>query len=170
MKKLPALIYLGVLAAALAVIFSLGPELPEKVATHFNFAGRPDGWMTRGQAVWSFAAFAVGISAFVPALSFVIRFLPSGSLNVPRKDYWRSPENYPTACAYLLQWSFGIAALSAIFVLGCFLLLVRANQISPPALNSAAMWSLAGIYLSSLAIWIVRLMRYFSVTTQESEA
>lgn len=162
MKKLPGLAYLTILAAALAVIFLLGPRLPEQVATHFTVAGTPDSWMTRERAVWSFAAFAAGISAFIPALSFLIRFLPADLLNVPRKDYWRLPENYPKACEDLLRWSFGIAALSVIFVSGCFLLLVRANRISPPALSSATVGGLAAIYLGVLAIGIVQLTRHFS--------
>ncbi len=169
MKKL-LLVYLVVLAATLAAIFFLGSQLPDRVATHFNGAGSPDGWMPRGTAMWSSSAFATGFSAFIPALLFFIRFLPGRLLNVPRKEYWAQPDNYRRACAFLFRFSFWIATLCALFVCGCFVLLVQANRFNPPALNSAAMWFLAALYLGSLVMWTVGLLRFFSAATPPDPA
>ena len=51
-----ALVFLGFYAAFVAYVVTSSAALPERVATHFNGAGRADGWMSRsGHMGWAVA-------------------------------------------------------------------------------------------------------------------
>jgi hypothetical protein len=64
------------------------PRLPERLATHFNVAGAPDGWSSRGSflTVWIVTLAVMGV--LFPGLRLLVRILPARFVNVPRRDYW----------------------------------------------------------------------------------
>ena len=61
------------------------------VASHFDFAGRPDAWMTRSQ-FWQWAVLVeIGFPLFFVALGYGIRFLPVNQFtfrNIPNREHW----------------------------------------------------------------------------------
>ena len=50
-----AVIWSALVLGAVADLAVHYPRLPEKVATHFNESGRPDGWSTRRSYVWTWS-------------------------------------------------------------------------------------------------------------------
>ncbi|MFO7733929.1 MAG: DUF1648 domain-containing protein [Candidatus Aminicenantes bacterium] len=113
-------------AANLVLLFLIGsfihswyPRLPERIPTHFDFAGNPDGWSGR-EAFFALAAFP-----FVMTLVFyaLIRFLPRIArdprrLNIPHKEeFFKLPEEKRQVYWDLLREFFAglMAALNLLF-------------------------------------------------------
>jgi uncharacterized membrane protein len=150
----------GVLVACHVHWMSL---LPERVATHFDMAGRANGWMTREQHGWASLATHLGVAGFIVGLCAFMHRLPPGTLNLPNKDYWRTPERYPVVCAILREWSRWLATVMLVWGTLMDRQLVLANQVVPPRLDSTAVWILTGCFLAAVGaavIWLlVRFLR-----------
>ncbi len=132
--------------------------LPERVATHFDAAGRANGWMTRGQHGWASLATHLGVAGFIVGLCAVMHRLPPGMLNLPNKEYWRTPERYLEVCAFLREWSRWLAAVMLVWGTLMDWQLVLANQVVPPRLDSTAVWVLTGGFLAVVlgaVVWLI---------------
>ena len=136
------------------------PLLPERVATHFDLQGQPNGWMSPEQHVRFLLGFGLGLAVFLAELCHLIRFLPSRFLNVPNPEFWRSPEHYPVACGIVARWSWLVAAFQLIFLGLLNDSLVAANQLSPPRLSTAGLYFPTGIFLCGLAVLVWGLFRF----------
>lgn len=83
---------LCLVVAAVQAIYTIAiyDFLPPRMATHFDLAGNPNGWMSRMAGVWGLYAFGVG-GAFC---CWLLRFLPasmiSGMENVSKEEQIRS--------------------------------------------------------------------------------
>ncbi len=64
------------------------PRLPERLASHFDASGTPDGYASRSEfmLVWIFAIVLVNVTPLI--LGPLIRKLPSRFVNTPNRDYW----------------------------------------------------------------------------------
>ncbi len=157
-------IWLASLTVFLMTLAASAAWLPERVATHFNWAGEADGWMSRSKHLMAFGAFGVLFSAFFIGIFYSIRFLPPSLLNVSNPEYWRSPEHYPEACRFMFQQSFFVATIASVFVTGLNLLVVRANLPKEPSMELTPTLILGGVFLASMLIWVIRLIRFFGKT------
>lgn len=158
---IPRLILLLTAILFILSVFHFGAALPARVATHFDGAGLPNGWMTRSAHLLSFSMLGLGSSLFILVLTALMRFLPASMLNVPHADYWRSPEHYPEACAYLHRHSYGFATLLLLWFGALHVLIVEANRHTPPRMNSDALWILMPGLLVAVAVWAFTLIRHF---------
>ena len=168
-RLLPILL---VLAAAVFVIthFMWIAQMPERVASHFNAAGKPNGWMTRGQHSGFMLLFGLGEPAFVLTLIWAMKFLPANLLNVPKPDYWRAPENYPKACAIMLTWAQTLAVAMLIWNTFFNRLIIKANLISPPHLANTDIWPLTVVFVIMIAGSIAWLIWRFRQTDDATPA
>jgi len=76
-----------------AFIMSTTASLPEPVASHFNAAGMPNGFMSHKDYLGFMLAFAAGVPALIVLSFFLLLRLGSGAINIPRKEYWLSAQN-----------------------------------------------------------------------------
>ena len=137
------------------------PSMPDPVASHFDAAGRPNGWMSRSSFVTSMAIFGLVFPLFVVGLSFVARFLPDSLQNIPRRAYWLAPERRNETFAYLLHHSLWFACMALCFVIGIYFSVIQANHQQQAALSPAFIISLAGAFLAGTIIWGVSMLRRF---------
>jgi serine/threonine-protein kinase len=158
----PVLILVLLYLSFVACLLVSGPFLPERVATHFDGAGRPNGWMSRNGHLLFTLGLGTGLPFVMVGTSFLVRYLPSGMINIPRRDYWLVPERRGAACAYLLRHSLWLGCLTVAFVLCIHLLILESNTGGKPRLSSPTILGLAGGYVAGLACWIVTLFRHFS--------
>jgi serine/threonine-protein kinase len=157
--RLPAIVW--ALCAAAGVLMALEPGLPERVATHFSWSGRPNGWMPASGFRAAGALFVVGFSGFFIALLYCIRFFPPETLNVPNPGYWRSPEHHREACDIVFAHSFWLAAIAALWAGLLHLLVYRANRSSPPHLEGGGILLLSvGFFAAMLAATVPLLLRF----------
>lgn len=137
------------------------PRLPERVASHFDAAGRPDGWSTRG----SFVGLMLGMTAFNAAVFLlieqVVRRLPPKWINLPHKEAWLAPERAQRTRdrlgAHLL--AMGLATVVLLDLLSAMTL--ATNSGAAPRLGNGAWILLAGFVAVTLAI-VVRMLVVFA--------
>jgi uncharacterized membrane protein len=137
--------------------------LPERIATHFDGEGRPNGWMSRsGQH--GLLAIHLGMAGFIVCIGAVMHLLPPTALNTPQPAYWRKPENFRIACEFVRQWTRWFA--SALLVWGTVMdrQLVLANLQSQPRLDMSATWLLTAAFLATTAVAVVWMFRFLAKT------
>lgn len=139
-------------------------QLPEKVASHFDAAGQPDGWMSKTK----FLAIMLAVHGFVVVTMLfvgrVMRYTPVSLLNFPNRDYWLAEQRREATIAETENMMAWIAAGSAIFIDVMFWFALEANLDQGQELNSTATWIAVGILLVWLfAFLFVRLRKYYRV-------
>lgn len=148
-------------AIFLADLLVTAHALPDRIAVHFDAAGNANGWMTRSQHIFTELAFGTGLSLLFTGIFYAIRFLPPSIINIPNRDFWLAPERRAETNERLLTLSFWLASLVVIFFLAIHHLIIAANAISPPRLDTkTGTIALAG-FLAGMAIWIIALYRRF---------
>src|SRR6266700_2628152 len=73
------LLYFGLLVS---LAYSAG-ELPERVATHFDAGGQPNGWMSRHGHIIFILLLGLALPLLVAGSFFCLRFFPGRGINVP---------------------------------------------------------------------------------------
>jgi hypothetical protein len=156
----PWLFVLAVAAAA-AYVWLSSQSLPPVVASHFGASGAANGFMRRDAYAW----FMVALTAVIPAL---LVFLPGAAMssprariNLPNRDYWLAPERREETLAYLRGTTRRFGYLLLGFLAYAHWLVVRANAVVPPRLDSA--WFIGGlvVLLLACALWIAGMFRRF---------
>lgn len=133
--------------------------LPERVASHFNGAGRADGGMPRQQHTVLMLLAGVGLPGLVLLMGWGARFFPPSAFNAPNADYWRAPENYPVACGMMLGWSVWLALVLQVWMTVMNYQIVLANRRMPPSLPAGdVLWPAAVLLLVVVlsVVWLVR--------------
>ena len=120
-------------------------QMPDRLATHFDAVGRPNGWMSRSSHGGLMISTALGVPGLIVLLSFLIHRLPPAVVNLPNASYWRRPENFPQACAVMRNWSLWLASGTILWMTFLNYQLVRANLSSPPRLDAGGTWVLGGM-------------------------
>ena len=162
MKKHSSAITLGLLVAAFVCLLAVtSPDLPSRVASHFDGTGQPNGWMSRSSYLIFTAAFGMGLPAVVVLGFLVLRRLPSDLINIPRRDYWLAPERRLATVTGLFRRSLWLACLLVAMMLGVHLLVVHANNQVPVRLSTPMILGLIGFFLTGIAAWILSLFRHF---------
>lgn len=153
------------LSATFALFLTLSTStLPPLVATHFNSYGRPDAWMRSSSYVAFFTAAGIGVPVIIVAAFFMVRWLPAGLVNIPRRDFWLTSERAPETHRYLLVRGLWLGCMMLLFMLAVHYAVVRANQLAPPHLAPQNIFVPMGIFIMALVIWIATFLRHFAGT------
>ncbi len=135
------------------------PQLPAQVASHFDAAGRPNGWSSKS-AYFALQAFIVLVVAICfAALPAWIERAPARLVNLPNKDYWLAPERRAATMARVasaLTW-FGCAGL--IFTLVVTSLVIDFNLGRERALPAVPIWALLG-GIAVCTVWLILRVLY----------
>src|SRR5262245_40603264 len=90
--------------AALVQLGWVASLMPEVVATHYDGAGNPNGWMSRtGMVGFHLGMLGVTALAFV-GLPVALRRMSSTLINIPNREYWLAPERRAATLAALQDW------------------------------------------------------------------
>lgn len=159
-----SIVALTALAIALAgVVLSLvlaSQQLPLRVASHFNGAGMPDGWMPRNSYLWSMAGLALGMSVFLVGIFYSIRYFPPNTINLPNRDYWLAPDRRQETFGIIFRGGVWLATLQEVLVIGIHLLIVAANASQPVKLSSHV-WLLLVAFVLVVVCWAYCLIQRF---------
>ena len=158
------------LALAIGVMVSTS-WLPERVATHFGIAGRPNGWMTRTGYLVFTAAFPLLLAAFFAGITALIKVLPARFVNIPNRAFWLAPERRATTTVRIRHWLAGLLCLMTLFFAGLHVLTIVANRSAPPQLPMGGLLLLVIVFLLALMIWLsMFLMRFAEIHTAEKSS
>ena len=136
------------------------PKLPDLLASHFDGAGRPNGWMPKPM----FFGFNAGVMLLMflifGVMPRLLRNFPVSLINLPNKDYWlaesRREESFGALAGYLNE----IGAASMILILAVTHLAIRANLARAP-LDSRTVWVLLAAFAAVTFIQIARMLLRF---------
>jgi uncharacterized membrane protein len=162
------LAFLALLVSQIAVVAALvitSHRLPLRVASHFNSAGTPDGWMSRAAYLWSMFGIMLAITLLLIGTFYSIRFFPCSTINLPEKEYWLAPDRRNKTFDAIFRAGVWLATFQTVFFLGMHLLVVAANASQPVMLSSHVWFLLAGFLLVVMA-WSIVLIQRFRRTTE----
>jgi uncharacterized membrane protein len=137
------------------------PLMPETMASHFDGAGRPNGFQSRTEFFGLTAVMLVLMAAVFIGLGSLIRVFPARWVNLPHRDFWLAPERRESTFDFIgrqTEW-FGVATL--LLTLLVVQAAIEANLTPEPRLDSGSMWITIGLYFAYVAVWLVRYLRYF---------
>jgi uncharacterized membrane protein len=147
---------LGIVALQAIVYY---PQLPAQLASHFDAAGRPNGWSSKS-AYFALQAFIVLVLTLCfAALPSWLERAPARLLNLPNKDYWLAPERRAATMARVasaLTW-FGCAVLAFIVVVTS--LVIDFNLGHRRVLPATPIWALLGGIAVCTVVLVLRLGR-----------
>lgn len=105
-----------ILAQALYV-YSIYDTLPERIATHFNLDGVPNGWMGRFWGIWGTVLISGGITLLLWALPRIPGLTISGTENASEADKQKAKEKMS-----LILACFSILHLAVFFIVDLYII------------------------------------------------
>ena len=138
-----------------------GMQLPERIATHFNGSGEPNGWMSRSANQTLMLIFGFVFPVFMIGLLYATRFLPPYLINIPHRQYWLAAERKTETSDYLVRHSLWLACLMVGLVIGIQYSIVEANRQTPPHLSLTVFLQVMAPFVVGTAIWALVLLRHF---------
>ena len=136
-------------------------NLPERVATHFDLSGQPNGWMSRSTHLVFIGGFGLVLPLVLVGVCFALRFAPDSSINIPNRAFWLAPERRAETIAFVFRHSLWLACGTVAFVTGVHLLIVQANRQTPVQLPLAPILAWAGCLIVGIAVWAGLMLRHF---------
>jgi tRNA A-37 threonylcarbamoyl transferase component Bud32 len=153
----PAVIFGMLYLFYLCNLFSSARYLPERLATHFDYDGRPNGWSSRS---WFF-----GFAGALPLVLLTVFWLASQTakwcpilVNIPRRDYWLAPERRAETACLIFRRFLWLACFQILFFGTLRTLLIFANHATPPRLLPGPIVGLIIAFLLTVMIWVISLM------------
>jgi hypothetical protein len=159
--RAPLMLLAILLLGTLGLLAFGGARLPDTVATHFNGAGEPDGWMgLRTHLIWS-SIFGLLFPLFPLGFSALCLRLPRQWINLPHRDYWLAPERQGETSRWMVRHMLWLGCVLASLHLGIQGMLLAANLHAPPRLEGSMVLGMTGGMLAALATWLMVLWRRF---------
>ena len=145
----------------LAQIAYFYPQLPEKVASHFNYLGEADGWMSKTE----FTIFQVILLGVILATTSLIPLLfnklPDSLINIPNKSYWLAPERRAQSILKLAIVTDNLRIALLLLFLGINYFTFQANITGATLSNGT--WLILGVFLIYTIYWTIGLRKTFRV-------
>ncbi len=160
MRRFALTLFFAVTLGSIGIAIRQYSALPQRVASHFNNAGQPDGWMSRDAHTLS----QVGITLFIALLFFTLAMflprLPDRFINLPHRDYWLAPTRRGETFAWLSSALLWLGAALQIFLGWVFSEVARANLSAQPALKINSLWLQVSLAIIIMCLVITLLMRF----------
>lgn len=162
MRKSPAsLVFLLVLAGAAVFVWSTSGLLPEHVASHFNAAGQPNGFMPREAYTRVMLVLVLLAPLLVVLLPRFALNVPGARINLPHRDYWLAPERRADTVRRLQEQMTHFGTLLALFLCYVHWLVVGANQATPPVWPNMPFFAGLAVFLAVATGWSLRFVAGF---------
>ncbi len=160
MHRTLSFVLAGLIACSAAIVVVTSGGLPERVATHFAFDGRANGWMSRDAYAWMMGILALVLpfGVWLPA-SWLARRWPN-LVNVPFRDYWLAPARREATFARLEKMGMGMALLSAGLMAAMHVELLEANRGTPPTAGDGMAWVTGAFVVAIVAIIVTTAWRF----------
>jgi uncharacterized membrane protein len=151
------LVFLGFLQAR-----NFANAMPGVMATHFGALGSANGWQTKGQ-FFIVEIVMLGVCLLIGfGIPFIISKAPPSLINLPNKDFWLAPVRRDHTLAVLRMQMAWFACALLTFLIVVNQLVFNANQSVPRHLNGPQFTIALIAFLGFTAVWIIRLIGYFS--------
>ena len=158
MRTTASLLLMLLVAAGAAHMLYIYPLMPETVASHFDLAGKPDGWSSKASFITVYAVVLAIVAATVYGIALLLPKMPTNMINMPYRDYWLAPERRDESLAATRQSLLWIGVATLAFLIATMHLAYRANVGLQKGLGIEfwillCMFSLAMLWT---ALWILK--------------
>ncbi len=138
------------------------PLMPVKMASHFNAAGRANGWMPKEGFFLLY-----GLAVILMSVTFIIvpRYLlklPDSMINLPHKSYWLAAGRRHETCAMIARYMTNAGNLTIALLLCIFQMTFAANREKESGLPEY-MWLPIAVFAVLMGVWCVRFIRAFRI-------
>lgn len=164
----PALLIAVLSAVFVGTLVRDAGRLPERVATHFDWRGHPNGWMSSQGYLAFMAVFGLVFPLIPVALCLLLRFLPDSAINLPHREYWLAAERRGETAGYLVGRMLWLSCMMSGLTIVLHQLTVEANHRVPPQLPNAV-WVYLPVFLLGVFLWMFALVRHFRLPKANSE-
>jgi len=157
MRKLLVIVFL------VSLVFSAVSHLllPDEVATHFGWGGRPDSWGPKG--VYTMLLVTADVIIFLICFFLLVLFAktPKRWINLPNKDFWLSEKNIATTRNKVSNQmlEFGVAII--VFIDFVKALSLKANLSDPVRMDERQFFVGFGALMVFAVVWCVRIFLSF---------
>ena len=162
--RLPAIVLTVLILCYLAYMAYSASLLPERVATHFDTSGQPDGWMSRSGYLIFMGALGIGAPLITVFTALISKYIPYKLINLPNKQYWLLPEHREQTYLYMTCLLLWMGCLEVIFFAGIHFLTIEANRAQPLELNMERFFILMGSFAAIIVLWLIVLIYHFKKT------
>lgn len=136
------------------------PQLPERVAIHFNVSGQADNWTERTWACRIFLGGFAVMALFFGGLALLLPRLPTSLINLPAKDYWLAPERREQTRASLTRSLLWLGNLTLLLMIVEEHSVFRVN-LSGRQLSGALFWLPVVFYMAAVLLLVIKLLLEF---------
>jgi hypothetical protein len=152
-NNISMIVFIFVELFVVTYILSTTGALPENIASHFNGAGLPNGFMSQKGYLIFMLVFAVGIPSFViGSMSIVLRKAQS-KINIPNRDFWLAPERRQKTILFINNHISWLGSFIALFIAYVHWLLIKANSTQPVQLSNELLFIGMGVFLVVILVW-----------------
>lgn len=159
--RAPLLVLLALAGLGAISLAWSAQELPPQVASHFGAQGKADKWMSKSDYLKSMGVIGLVIPIFLVGVGSMTKMLPSGSLNIPHREYWLSAERRADTNRYISGHMAWLACVALFLLLSIHWLVVEANRAAPAVLSNL-IWLLLIAFFGGVATWLFVMVRHFS--------
>jgi len=135
-------------------------NLPATVASHFDGAGNPNGWMSKSTFVIFEAVLLLLVISEFTLLPRLIEKMPDSLLNIPNKSYWLSEDRRAETFAIIRNYFEWFSVMLLVVFLAINQLVFRANIIRENLSDKEA-WLIIAVFLIFVVVWLISLVRKF---------
>lgn len=160
-KSLLKLILFIVLAVLIGEVYYYYPLLPQKMATHFDASGKPNGWSDKSTFFLLWLGILAGVLGILGVISIWLDKMPVALFNLPNKEYWFAEERRAGTFGLIRKYMNLINLSTAIFLLLMLHLTILANLKPKPALGSE-FWLIFIVYFIGVVGLSLYILMYFS--------
>jgi uncharacterized membrane protein len=153
-------VFILLLLFAVGFVIGTVPDLPPRVASHFDAAGQANAFMSRSGYTRFVLCLVLGLPTVVVAILTAV-YSRAGDLKLPNRDYWLAPQRIDRTRAFLV--AHGVWFGSLLVILACFIhwLELTANREQPPHLSNSLFAGVMIAFLLATAAWVAALMVAF---------
>jgi uncharacterized membrane protein len=161
-RHLPAIVFLILVASVAGGITMMWPHLPDRLATHFNAAGEPNGWSSKDQLLRLLLTQLAPFLVMFVAAGW-LRRLPDRFVNLPNKDYWLAPVRKENTLVAIRDWTRWF--LIVVFAVLAFMVveMLRDNLMPSPHYSLLPPWLIVPLILAPIFGMIGWLFRRFRI-------
>ena len=165
MGRASVVIFVSLLLIFTYLTFNSIGDLPEKIAIHFDANGGADGWTTRETYRVYVLLSLAGLPLLLVWIMAGLPRLTKGKGQIPDCEYWFAGDRQQLTETFLLQHACWLGTLTVAVIYGMHVSIMRANAISPPALATDRLLTMALVYLIGLVWWTATFLRHFKKQT-----
>jgi hypothetical protein len=135
MRRAPLVSLLAAATLAGLHAWHLSSVMPERVASHFDGAGRPNAWMSRDAFVRSYLGLVALLTVIFLITTLATARIPDRFVNLPNKSYWLAPERRASTLAWISTWAGAMGTATLLFVMVVMRQVERFNVGGSPSLD-----------------------------------